>query len=359
MKKWNTAVLGSTGLVGQQFARMLEDHPLFEVTTLCASRQSSGKNYEIAADWLLDTPLPDYTRDIRLIDTSLKNLQKKRVEVVFSALPGGEAGELERSLAASGMYVFSNARDNRMADDVPILIAEVNPEHMGIVRSLSSEQPGFIVTNSNCTTAGLALALKPLRIFGLRSVVVTTYQALSGAGRKGLHCREIIGNVFPFISGEEEKIVSETNKIFGTGDSDRFGAADLDVIATCCRVPVRDGHLESVTVEIEEEVGIEDVIHAMRSFRGIPQKRELPTAPLKPLIIRDESDRPQPLLDKDAGRPDRARGMAVTVGRIRKTAGRFSFLLLVHNTIRGAAGTCILNAELTADTGLLGHGSPD
>ncbi len=229
----------------------------------------------------------------------------------------------------------------------------MNPEHLESIKVLTSQGKGFIVTNSNCSTTGLVLGLKPLLNFGLVSVTVTTYQALSGAGRHGIASLDIFGNVIPYIKNEEEKIERETKKIFGRIHKDGVKDASIEVNASCCRVPTRDGHLESIVLELQEDVGIEAIKTTLSSFRGIPQQMKLPTAPEVPIIVKTEENRPQPLLDKDAGTPERAKGMAVTVGRIREKGKRVNLFLLVHNTIRGAAGTCILNAELAFKKNLI------
>jgi len=355
MQKIPSAVLGCTGLVGQQFVRMLLDHPNFEITALTASAGSEGKKYSEVSDQTQDISFPQNIRDIRLFNTSVDAVAKIGAKVVFSALPAHIAEDIEKPLAARGIFVFSNARTNRMEPKVPILIPEVNPEHLMIVAKSVSEKKGYIVTNSNCSTTGLVIALKPLVDFGIRSVIVSTYQAISGAGRKGLSAFEITGNIIPYIKDEEEKVERETAKILGKLINGCFKPANIVVNASCCRVPVLDGHLETVTVELEREVDIEILSESIRSFRGIPQYLTLPTAPEIPIIVREEKNRPQPVLDVYAGSPERARGMAISVGRIRKKSRRINFVLLVHNTIRGAAGTCILNAEFALSQGLLGN----
>lgn len=345
-KKMKTAVLGCTGLVGQQFVRMLDGHPFFELTFLTASKNSEGRKYKEAVDWSLIGDIPVKAGMIVISDTSVESICESKVDVIFSALPSAVAEEIELKLIEKGFIIFSNAGANRMRPDVPIVIPEVNPDHLELVQSSMKNGRGFIITNSNCSTSGLVLALRPLIELGLRNVFVSTYQAISGAGRKGLSSIDIHENVIPFINGEEEKIECETRKIFGWLENGSIRDMSLDVFAGCCRVPVRDGHLQNVMVDLEEDVNVEDISHIMHSFSSIPQALCLPTAPEKPLIVRSENNRPQPYLDRLAGTPDRARGMTVSVGRIRKKGKRLLFTLLVHNTIRGAAGTCILNAEL-------------
>lgn len=345
MNKLKVGILGCTGLVGQQFVKMLDAHPYFKIAALSSSKKSAGKSYSKAVDWIVSGDIPESVEDIMIIETSVEALVKKGVKVVFSALPSVVAKNVEKSLASEGFYVFSNASAHRMDSHVPIVIPEVNPEHLELTKAQSSQGEGFIVTNSNCSTTGLVLGLKPLLNFGLKSVTVTTYQALSGAGRHAVSSLDILDNVIPYIREEEEKIERETKKIFGRIHRGDVKDADLEVNTSCCRVPTRDGHLESIVVELDEDVNIKTISRALSSFRGIPQHMKLPTAPKVPLIVRTEENRPQPLLDRDAGTPERARGMAVTVGRIRKKGKKVNFFLLVHNIIRGAAGTCILNAE--------------
>jgi len=349
-KKIKAAVLGCTGLIGQQFIKMLDGHPWFETAALTASARSVGKAFGEAADWAVGGAVPSGAARMMVLETSIRALLGAGVSVVFSALPAAAAKGFERDLAAHGLHVFSNAGAHRQDQDVPILIPEVNAEHLDLVRAQKNRGAGFLVANSNCSTSGLVMALKPLRRLGLRSAVVSTYQSLSGAGRRGVASLDILANVVPFIKDEEEKIEREVRKILGDpGDSGVVPAA-IDVTASCCRVATRFGHLESVIAELDEDVDIQQAAQAFASFHALPQDLGLPTAPERPLIVRPEPDRPQPLLDADAGSPARAAGMAVTIGRIRKKGKRLGFYLLVHNTVRGAAGTCLLSAEaLEAD----------
>jgi aspartate-semialdehyde dehydrogenase len=355
MQKLPTAVLGCTGLVGEQFVRMLINHPYFEIKALTASADSEGKKYCEVVDLKQEMSFPQNMHDMKLISTSVDVVVSSGAKVAFCALPAHIAEEIERPLTSKGIFVFSNARTNRMEPDVPVLIPEVNPEHLMIVTRSLSEKKGYIVTNSNCSTTGLVISLKPLMGFGIRSAIVSTYQAISGAGRKGVSAFEITGNIIPYIRDEEDKVERETAKILGKLTDRSLKPANIEINASCCRVPVIDGHLETVTVELEREVDIDILSESISSFRGIPQDLALPTAPDIPIIVRSERNRPQPALDRYAGTPERARGMAISVGRIRKKGRRINFVLLVHNTIRGAAGTCILNAEFAVSQGLLGN----
>ncbi|OGF68297.1 MAG: aspartate-semialdehyde dehydrogenase [Candidatus Fischerbacteria bacterium RBG_13_37_8] len=353
MKKIKVAVMGCTGLVGQQFIRMLEKHPYFDIELITASPQSAGFKYGDVVDWIVGGETPGKIIDMIIADTAIESFRAKGIKVVFSALPAAIAKDIEGLLVEDGYCIFTNASSYRMLPDVPIVIPEVNSEHFRLVEHQLKKHSGFIVTNSNCTTAGLVVFLKPLMSFGIRSVMVTTYQALSGAGRHGVASMDIIGNIIPFIRNEEEKMENETRKIMGMLFNGSIAPCEMEVNASCCRVAVRDGHLESVSIELSEEVDLGTLLDALKSFRGVPQELRLPTAPEVPVIVRMEEDRPQPLLDVYNGNPERARGMAVTAGRIRKKGNRVNCFILSHNTIRGAAGTCILNAELALQKGYL------
>lgn len=361
-RPWNrvpVAVLGSTGLVGQQFVRMLEDHPYFELVALAASSRSAGKSYAEAASWLAGGEVPSGARRLTVIEGARPAVLGAGARVVFSALPRAAAEPLEAELRSAGCFVFSNAASHRLDPDVPLLVAEVNASHLDLARSQVARHGGAIVTNSNCSTSGLALALGPLRPLGLAAATVTTFQAISGAGRRGLASLEILGNVIPFIRDEEPKMLRETQKILGRVDDGRVRPSGLEVEATCCRVPVRDGHLLSLRLELETQVTADEVREAYEAFRGLPQEMGLPSAPARPVLVRLEDDRPQPALDSLMGSPWRARGMAVTVGRIRASGRTLRLVALVHNTIRGAAGSCLLNAELAYRQGLFGPMQPD
>ncbi len=353
MKKMNTAILGCTGLVGQQFVRLLDGHPFFTLSCLTASARSAGKLYGEAsggdgrpAGSALSARLP-------IRETTAAAVIGSGAQVVFSALPAAAAGPLETELRRRGLHVFSNASALRLDPSVPLLIPEVNPDHLALSRVQLRKHAGFIVTNPNCVVSGLALALKPLSALGLRGVTVTTFQAVSGGGRRGVAAWDILGNVIPFISGEEEKVARETRKILGVLAGDHVEESGLEVYASCSRVPVKDGHLQSVSVEFAGPVGREEIATALAGFSAEPQRLKLPTAPQRPIIVLEGPDRPQPLLDVHAGGSGRAAGMAVSVGRLRMQGKRCSFFLLVHNTVRGAAGGSVLNAELAAVKGLI------
>ncbi len=353
MNKIKVAVLGCTGLVGQQFVRMLDRHPWFQIKALAASGKSVGKPYGETADWIFSNPLSEEISQIRLCNAEVDELKNGGVEIVFSALPVEIAAGLEQEAVSAGLRVFSNTSSHRMDNNVPILIPEVNAGHLKVAELRANQNQGYIITNPNCSTVGLAIALAPLVGFGLRQVIVSTYQAISGAGRNGLGAFSIQGNIIPHISGEEEKMEQETAKIFGRPVNGQIESSGIKIIAQCLRVPIRDGHIEAVTVELEEAIDPEVILSALKNHFPLSKKPTLPTLPETPLLLRTEPDRPQPVLDVWAGSPERARGMAVTLGRIRVKDRHIQLILLLHNTVRGAAGTSILSAELATAQGLV------
>ncbi|HYB95447.1 MAG TPA: aspartate-semialdehyde dehydrogenase [Vicinamibacterales bacterium] len=338
-------VLGATGVVGQQFVSRLAEHPWFRCTWLAASERSEGKPYKSVAPWKLATPIPHASAS-RIVDGCVPGRGPK---VVFSGLDASVAGEIEGAFAAAGHIVVSNARNFRMDPVVPLLIPEVNPDHLRLLdeQRRSKGWSGAIVTNPNCSTIVLAMALAPLRSFDIRSVVVSTMQAVSGAGYPGVPSLDILGNVVPFIGGEEEKMQTETLKILGSdGGRSPYPAV---VSAHTNRVPVIDGHTMTVSVAFQQQPSIDAVGEALRNFSGRPQELALPTAPRPPLVVSDEPNRPQPRLDVDLGG-----GMAITIGRLRECpVMHVKFVALGHNTVRGAAGAAILNAELMHAEGML------
>jgi aspartate-semialdehyde dehydrogenase len=356
MGKIPVGIMGATGMVGQWFARCLEDHPWFELEVLSASERSAGGVYGDVVKWVADGQMPEAirTKNVQMAEPAV--FSDHGVKVIFSALPADRAQVLERQMAHEGFSVFSNASAYRMAPDVPILLPEVNPEHISLIerQGTRKESGGYIITNANCTTMGLVIALKPLQDrFGIEDVVVSTYQALSGAGYPGVPSMDISANVIPYIEKEDDKVEMETKKMLGTlGGKGAVRPARFPVIASCSRVAVRYGHLETAVVRPGSDFDEKKVISAFRRFRS-RACAGLPTAPEEPIIVREEPDRPQPRLDVDAGSPQRARGMSVTVGRVRKFGDRLRFYLLSHNTVRGAAGASILNAEFAKVRGYL------
>jgi len=340
-EKIKVGVLGATGAVGQKFVQLLTNHPWFELTEVAASERSAGKNYGEATRWLQSTSLPENIRRL-----SVKACRPKLdCRIVFSGLDASVAGEIETEFAAAGYAVFSNARNHRLDDDVPLVIPEINADHLQLLDLQKKNRGwrGFIVTNSNCSTMFLAMALGPLhQAFGVEKVFVVTMQAISGAGYPGVASLDILGNVIPFIGGEEEKMEIETRKILGTLAGERVELADFAISAQTNRVAVEDGHTECVSVKFKKSTSVEALKECLQSFRGLPQELKLPSAPPQPILVMDEIDRPQPRRDVMA-----ANGMATLVGRIRPCPILdFRFVILGHNTIRGAAGASILNAEL-------------
>lgn len=346
-KRIPVAVLGATGSVGQRFVQLLDGHPWFEVAEVVASERSVGKCYREATDWRLSANMPADTADLMVKDYN----DPLESPIAFSALPSEVACEIEQRLARDGHAVLSNTSTHRMEPDVPLLIPEVNPEHVAAVAVQKANRgwSGFVATNPNCSTIHLVLTLKPLQdAFGLDAVMVTTMQAVSGAGYPGVPSLDMIDNVVPYIGSEEEKMAAESRKLLGGYDGG-FQYSDVTVSAACNRVPVRDGHLEAVSVRLRQSATPEEVREALASFAGRPQELGLPTAPARPVVVRDEPNRPQTVLDRDS-----EGGMASVVGRIRECPILgVKYVLLGHNTVRGAAGASILNAELFKVEGLL------
>jgi aspartate-semialdehyde dehydrogenase len=334
--------------VGQKFIHLLQDHPWFELTEVAASERSAGKTYGEAVRWLQSSPLSPRVRDLK-VKPCKPELDCK---IVFSGLDANVAGEVEAEFAAAGYAVFSNARNHRLADDVPLVIPEINADHLELIKLQKQKRgwPGFIVTNSNCSTMFLAMALGPLhQTFGVEKVFVVTMQAVSGAGYPGVASLDILGNVIPFISGEEEKMEIETRKILGKLVHDRVELANFLVSAQTNRVAVEDGHTECVSVKFQKQATGEAIKESLQNLRGLPQELKLPSAPPQPIIVMNENDRPQPRRDVWL-----ANGMATIAGRIRPCPiFDFRFVILGHNTIRGAAGASILNAELMVAQGAI------
>lgn len=335
-------------MVGQHFIRFLEGHPQFEVAWLGASDRSAGKKYRSAAKWHLGGTAPDAVADLIVEECKPGNAP----ELVFSAMDASAATEIEQAFARAGHTVVSNSRNHRMDPDVPLLVPEINADHLGLLPAQKHARgwQGQIVTNPNCSTIVLTMGLAPLRKFGIKRVVATTLQAISGAGYPGVPSMDITANVIPFIGGEEPKMESETQKILGTLRNEIVDPLPATISAHCNRVPVVDGHLVTISVELESSPNDGEVIEAFSSFTGVPQERQLPSAPRQPVQYMPEADRPQPRKDVE-----RERGMAVFVGRLRPCPVLGTkFIALGHNTVRGAAGAAVLNAELMLAEGLLG-----
>jgi aspartate-semialdehyde dehydrogenase len=347
-KKIPVGILGATGIVGQRFIQMLERHPWFEVAWLAASDRSEGRDYGDAARWRLKTPIPASVARMRVSSATPDGAPK----IIFAALDASIAAELEPRFADAGCAVITNSSALRMAKDVPLVIPEVNPDHIKLIECQSSRRKsgGFVVTNSNCSAMGLVLALAPLhKRFELETVMVVTMQAVSGAGYPGVASLDILGNVIPYIAKEEEKMEEETRKLLGTLNGSGINLAPFKMSAQCNRVAVEDGHTESVSVKFKKKAQSGEILQAWQEFSGIPQQQQFPTAPEIPVRYLDATDRPQPRFDVEFGG-----GMTTTVGRLRPcTVFDWKFTLLSHNTIRGAAGAALLNAELLKSQGYL------
>ena len=347
MAQIEVGILGATGMVGQQFIALLAKHPWFKVTWLGASERSAGKAFRDATAWRLPTPAPDDVLKLVVNQAAPGGAPK----LVFSGLDSSVAGEVEGAFASAGHLVISNSKNYRMDAVVPLLIPEINADHLKLVDAQQAARgwKGRIVTNPNCSVIALTMALAPLRQFGLKTALVTTMQAISGAGYPGVASWDILGNVIPFIGGEEDKFQPETQKILGRVVNGAIEPHQVVVSATATRVPVQNGHTVSASVKLDQKVRPEALIDAFNSFRGRPQELKLPSAPAQPVVYLTESNRPQPALDVN-----RDGGMTVSVGRLRECPVLdYKFVALGHNTIRGAAGAAILNAELMKQEGLL------
>jgi aspartate-semialdehyde dehydrogenase len=350
MRKRKVGILGATGSVGQRFVQLLEGHPWFELGGLFASERSAGKKYKEVAKWFVPSEMPEEAAEIEV--QSLDDVGasgNEDIAIMFSALPGEIARDVEKNCAELGFAVCSNVAVHRMVADVPLVIPEVNADHLALIEEQKSRRGwnGFITTNPNCSTIVMTLSLKPLMPYGIQTVRVSTMQAVSGAGYSGLPSMAILDNVIPFIGREEEKMESEPLKILGTLEGAAIKDAPFTICASCHRVPVMDGHTEAMWVKFKERVSAEEIKETFKNFKS---DIKTPFSPEKPIIVREEPDRPQPKLDRDAGH-----GMSVSVGRIR--AGRLEneikYIVQGHNTVRGAAGASILNAEVLVERGYI------
>jgi aspartate-semialdehyde dehydrogenase len=348
-RKIPIGILGATGVVGQRFIQMLEHHPWFEVAWLAASDRSEGKVYAEAARWRLKTPIPAAVAAMKVSLASPAGAPK----IIFAALDSAIAAELEPRFAEAGCAVVSNSSALRMQQDVPLVIPEVNAGHIKLidVQAWRKKSGGFVVTNPNCSAIGLVLALAPLhQQFGLETVMAVTMQAVSGAGYPGVASLDILGNVIPFIKNEEEKMEEETKKLLGQMNGSKIIPGDFAMSAQCNRVAVEDGHTESISIRLKKKAQPEEIIAAWNSYQAEPQTLKLPSAPQRPVVYLTASDRPQPRLDVDMGA-----GMTTAVGRLRPCSVLdWKFTVLSHNTIRGAAGAAVLNAELLKAKGYIG-----
>lgn len=340
-------VLGATGMVGQNFARLLADHPGFKLTWVGASDRSAGKKYGEATSWRLDGVMPESVANLTVSECK----PGKAPKLVFSSMDASVATEIEQAFAEAGHIVVSNSKNFRMEADVPLLVPEVNADHLGLIEIQRKNRgwKGAIVTNPNCVAVPLAMALAPFKQYGIKKFITTSMQAVSGAGYPGVASMDILGNVIPFIGGEEPKVEEEPLKILGDFKNGAVQDLDAKVSAHCNRVPVIDGHMLTVSVELDQKPSKEELLNAIQSFRGLPQQRNLPSAPPVPLVYMTEDNRPQPRRDGP-----RDGGMTVFMGRLRPCSiFDWKFVCLGHNTIRGAAGAAVLNAELMQSEGLL------
>ena len=349
VNRTQVGVLGATGTVGQRFVQLLDGHPWFEVAFVAASERSVGQRYADACAWKLSTPMPEPVRDLIIVEPTPEAVDTR---VLFSGLTSDAAESVEPAFAAAGRAVISNASSFRMTPDVPLLIPEINADHLDLIDIQRRERgwPGFIVTNPNCSTIALCLALAPLETaFGVEQILATTLQAVSGAGYPGVPSLDILGNLLPSIPKEETKMESETKRVFGRLTDDQIDAHPMTVSVTTTRVPVLEGHTESVSLKLRANPSADEVRSALQSYSSLPQELGLPSAPARPVVVTDDPHRPQPRLDSDV-----AAGMATVVGRLRPCSVLgVKFVLLGHNTIRGAAGASVLNAELLKAQGHL------
>ncbi|CUI16403.1 aspartate-semialdehyde dehydrogenase [Candidatus Protochlamydia naegleriophila] len=341
--KIRVAILGATGCVGQKFVQLLDKHPWFEITALCASERSVGKRYKDAVNWLLQTPLPASIAEMEVLPCS----PALDCQLVFSGLDSSVAGSIETEFAQAGYLVVSNSRNHRMDPAVPLVIGEVNADHLNLANA-QSHGKGKIVTNPNCSVIGLVLALKPLMDqFGLEAVQVVTMQAISGAGYPGIASLDIFDNVIPYIDGEEDKLETEPLKILGRFQEQAIIPADFKISAQCNRVAVTDGHMACVSVKLKQKASQEALIQAWCQFNGEPQQLQLPSAPFQPIHYFDHPSYPQTRLHRSLDKE-----MAVSIGRLRPCPLLdYKFVVLSHNTMRGAAGSALLNAELLLKKG--------
>ena len=350
MRKRKVGILGATGSVGQRFVELLDGHPWFELGALFASERSAGKQYRDVAKWFVPSDMPEAAAEMEVQSMNDVGASgNEDIAIMFSALPGEIASKVEKNCAQLGFAVATNVAVHRMDEDVPLVIPEINADHLALIEAQKSKRgwDGFIITNPNCSTIVMTLSLKPLMHFGITSVRVATMQAISGAGYAGLSSMAILDNVIPYIGKEEGKMESEPLKILGTLENGAIKAAPFTICASCHRVPVMDGHTEAMWVNFAEPVSAEAV---KETFKNFTSDIKTPFAPEKPIIVREEPDRPQPRLDRDAGN-----GMSVSVGRIRagNVDNEIKYIVQGHNTVRGAAGASILNAEVLLERGYI------
>ena len=359
MQKYRVGIIGATGMVGQRFLTLLENHPWFEVTALAASARSAGQTYReaVANRWAFDWPIPDYAADMTILDAADVNALAEKVDFTFCAvdMPKDQIRALEDSVARTETPVVSNNSAHRWTKDVPMMVPEVNSDHTAVIeyqRRRLGTKTGFVAVKPNCSIQGYVPALSPLRDFGIKKISVCTYQAISGAGKTFKRWPEMIDNVIPYIGGEEEKSEMEPLKIWGHVENGEIVSAGAPVIsAQCYRVPVSDGHMAAVSVSFDKKPPRDEILDRWKAFKGAPQELNLPSAPKQFLTYFEEDNRPQTRLDRDL-----ERGMGVSLGRLREDSiFDYKFAALAHNTVRGAAGGAVLTAELLCAQGYIPH----
>jgi len=355
MKQIKTAILGATGLVGQQFINILSEHPYFSIDALIASEKNSGKNYADVVRWKAGYSIPQSVISKRIDKFSIELLKSRGIKIIFSALPSNVSLQYEKELRDEGFYIFSNSSSYRMKEDVPIIIPEVNPNHIFLIEKQKKKHIGFIITNPNCSTTGIVSVLKPLSDFGLESVYISTYQSISGAGINGISAINAINNIIPYIKDEEQKIEDESRKILSEVDKNDeiLVEPSFKIISNCMRVPSLYSHLISMIINVKDDVSLSLIEKKLSEFSNIPEELNLPLAPKQYIHICKEKDRPQPALDFPIPF-DRDAGMIIKLGRLEKIGKTIKLFILFNNTLRGAAGASVLNAELVVEQKLVG-----
>lgn len=354
MNKIKIAILGATGLVGQQFINILSEHPFFSIETLITSERNTGKQYKEAVSWKAGRAIPESIATKKIDKFSISELKNKGVNIIFSALPATVSLNYEKELREEGFFVFSNSSSYRMHKDVPIIVPDVNPEHLNLIKLQRKKYGGFIITNPNCSTSGIVTILKPLSEFGLDSVYISTYQSISGGGLNGVSSIDILNNIFPYIKDEEQKIEIESRKILGNIEKETINEPEFKIVSNCCRVPILYSHFISMMINLKQDIPLKTIKEKLSAFSNLPKELELPTAPENSIEIFEEPERPQPALDFPIPF-DKKNGMVVKVGRVEKVGKTLKLFILFNNTVKGAAGASVLNAELAVKSGLAGR----
>ncbi len=354
MNRIKTAILGATGLVGQQFINILTGHPFFSIDALITSEKNIEKQYKDAVSWKAGGAIPESIANKKIDKFSISELKSKGIKIIFSALPSTVSLNYEKELRDEGFYIFSNSSSYRMHKDVPIIVPDVNPQHLKLIKSQKKKYGGFIVTNPNCSTAGIVTILKPLSEFGLDSIYISTYQSISGGGLNGVSSIDILNNIIPYIKDEEQKIEIESKKILGEITDEIIIEPEFKIVTNCCRVPILYSHFISMMINLKEDVTLKTIKEKLSAFSNIPRELELPTAAKNSIEIFEKLDRPQPALDFPIPF-DKNNGMVVKVGRVEKVGKTLKLFILFNNTVKGAAGASVLNAELVVKSELAGR----